>query len=86
MKDLKLSFKYSNETAVSTIISQVHLSVVLTPSGTESAKTCQIISFQLYTALLNHFQHDDFSTVVDSLCITAPSFFLGFQWLSSLYR
>lgn len=56
MKDLKLSFKYSNETAVSTIISQVHLSVVLTPSGTESAKTCQIIShLQITSSSILHF-------------------------------
>lgn len=70
MKDLKLSFKYSNETAVSTIISQAHLSVVLTPSGTESANHfASVDNFQLYTALLNHFQHGDFPAVVDSVCI-----------------
>lgn len=84
MKDLKLSFKYSNETAVSTIISQVHLSVVLTPSGTESAKTCQIIShLQMTSSSILLFSTISSMMTSQLLQIVSVSPLLHFSWDSN---
>lgn len=80
MKDLKLSFKYSNETAVSTIISQV----VLTPSGTESAKTCQIIShLQITSSSILHFSTISSMMTFQLLQIVSASPLLHFSWDSN---